>query len=309
MKSYLGWKIDYRTPPGEPAYAAPDSVSWRIFANPVALAIGGVAAVLLEFADPRIRSGVWDHSTFRTDPVGRSRRTATAAMVGVYGPASAARRVIQGVNNMHARIGGATPSGEPYTALDAGLLDWVQATAAYGFLTAYDRFVQPVSEADRIRFYEEAEPVAHLYGVSNPVHSPAEFDARLEQRLPRFEPHPVNTEFLAIIKSGSAVRAVPKSLQSSLAHASVSILPPSVRGILQLGADYDLSPMARTALQSAGRLASRIPVPRSPPADAATRLGLPWTFAWKIPAAQRRILRDKARADTPVSTLPGTAGE
>jgi len=210
---------------------------------------------------------------------------------------------------MHARIHGTTPSGEPYTALDAGLLDWVQATAAYGFLTAYDRFVEPVCEADKVRFYEEAGPVAQLYGVSKPVRSPANFDARLKQRLPCFEPHPINTEFLAIIKTGSAVRAVPKSLQSSLANASVSILPPAVRDILQLGPDYDLSPMARTALQSAGKLASRIPVPRSPPADAATRLDLPWSFAWKSHEAQQRILRDKAKAGTPVSTLPGTAGE
>ena len=80
MKSYLGWKIDYTVPAGEPAFAAPDSMSWRVFKNPIALAIGGVAAVLLEFADARIRSGVWDHSVFKTDPIGRSQRTGTAAM-------------------------------------------------------------------------------------------------------------------------------------------------------------------------------------------------------------------------------------
>ena len=75
IKSYLGWKVDYLNPPGEPAFAGPDSVSWQVFKNPIALAIGGVAAVLLEFADARIRSGVWDHSVFKTDPIGRSKRT------------------------------------------------------------------------------------------------------------------------------------------------------------------------------------------------------------------------------------------
>lgn len=48
--------------------------------NPIALAVGGVAAVLLEFADARIRSGVWDHSTYKVDPIGRSKRTGVAAM-------------------------------------------------------------------------------------------------------------------------------------------------------------------------------------------------------------------------------------
>ncbi|MEZ6012365.1 MAG: oxygenase MpaB family protein, partial [Hyphomonas sp.] len=129
LKSYLGWKVDFLNPPGEPAFAGPDSVSWQVFKNPIALAIGGVAAVLLEFADARIRSGVWDHSVFKTDPIGRSKRTGTAAMVGVYGPQAAARRVIQGVTNMHSKVQGTTPSGEAYKALDVELLDWVSATA------------------------------------------------------------------------------------------------------------------------------------------------------------------------------------
>ena len=46
-----------------------DSVAWRVFRNPVALFVGGVTAVILELAEPRVRSGVWDHTTFRTDPL------------------------------------------------------------------------------------------------------------------------------------------------------------------------------------------------------------------------------------------------
>src|SRR5262245_28552852 len=86
IESYLGWKVDFANPPGAAAFCAPDSISWRVFKNPVALSVGGVAAVLLEFADARIRSGVWDHSTYKQDPIGRSQRTGMAAMVGVYGP-------------------------------------------------------------------------------------------------------------------------------------------------------------------------------------------------------------------------------
>ena len=105
MNTYLGWKIDFAHPVGEAALVDdPGSVQWRVFKNPIALAVGGVAAVLMEFADARIRSGVWDHSTYKVDPIGRSQRTGVAAMVGVYGPASAARRVIQGVTNMHTRV-------------------------------------------------------------------------------------------------------------------------------------------------------------------------------------------------------------
>jgi uncharacterized protein (DUF2236 family) len=52
-------------PAGEPALAAPDSVSWRVFKNPVSLFVGGVTAVILELAEPRVRTGVWEHSSFR----------------------------------------------------------------------------------------------------------------------------------------------------------------------------------------------------------------------------------------------------
>jgi len=199
MTSYLGWKIDFANPPGAPAFFAPDSMQWRIYKNPIALGIGGIAAVLLEFADPRIRSGVWDHSTYKADPIGRSKRTGVAAMVGVYGPKNAAERVIAGVTNMHKRVGGETPSGRAYQALDVELLDWVAATAAYGFCTAYARFVAPLTLAEQDRFYREGATVGRLYGAQNPILSTADFDAMLARLAPGFEAHPIVTEFLDII--------------------------------------------------------------------------------------------------------------
>ena len=82
-------------------------------------------------------------------------------------------------------------------------IDWVSATAAYGFLTAYDRFVSPVSEADKTRFYQEGEPIARLYGVENPIRSTADFMAMMETLSPRFEAHPIVDEFLGIISRQS----------------------------------------------------------------------------------------------------------
>lgn len=290
MESYLGWKVDFRNPPGAPAFAGPDSVSWRVFKNPVALGVGGVAAVLLEFADARIRSGVWDHSTYKVDPIGRSQRTGMAAMIGVYGPQAAARRVIQGVSNMHARVKGQTPSGESYGALDVELLDWVSATAGWGFLNAYDRFVAPLAEEEKLRFYAEGEPVGRLYGVQAPLSSDAHFNAMLEKLLPRFEPHPIVFEFLDIFQSGGGAMGLPKSLRRAMARGAVSMLPPAVRTRLELGEAYDLSPLQRTALRSVGALAERIPIAGAPPAQACQRLGLPADFLYRSRAAQTRLL-------------------
>lgn len=289
-RTYLGWKVDYTEPPGEPAFAGPDSVSWQVFKNPVTLAIGGICAVLLEFADARIRSGVWDHSVFKTDPIGRSKRTGTAAMVGIYGPQAAARRVIQGVTNMHARVSGTTPAGEAYTALEPELLDWVSATASYGFLFAYDRFVSPLSEAEKARFFAEGEVVAGLYGVQQKIGSAEDFTAMMQARLPRFEPHPINTEFLSIMKSGRAAPGMPKGLQSAVVNAAVEILPPVIRERLGLAAEYDLSPAGRFAVRSMARIAENVPDTMGPPAQACQRLGLPRTFLWKNQAERARLL-------------------
>ncbi|ABI78368.1 conserved hypothetical protein [Hyphomonas neptunium ATCC 15444] len=302
-KTYLGWKVDYTTPPGEAALIAPDSITWQVFKNPVALAIGGVCAVLLEFADARIRSGVWDHSVFKTDPIGRSKRTGTAAMVGTYGPASAARRVIQGVTNMHARVKGETPSGESYRALDPELLDWVSATAAYGFLMAYHRFVRPLTEDEMNRFFAEGEAVARLYGVQEPLRSVEHFNCMMARLLPRFEPHPINTEFLGIMKSGRAAPGVPKGLQSALVHAAVDILPKQVRERLKLGAEYDLSPLGRLTVKSMAAIAERTPDLNGPPAQASERIGLPRSFVWKS-ETQRRRLVEAARTASMAKEAP-----
>ena len=288
--TYQGWKVDFANPVGAPALQSPDSVHWRVFKNQIALGIGGVAAVLMEFADPRIRSGVWDHSTYKADPIGRSMRTGIAAMVGCYGPADAARQVIAGVNRMHVRVKGVTPGGEAYKAMDTELLDWVAATAAYGFVTAYDRFVAPLSDADKARYFRDGATIGRLYGARVIPASAAEFMAMMEQLSPRFEPHAINTEFLDIIQSGKAAPGTPKFLHRALGRAAVSILPPLVRQKLALGPQYDLKLSDRIALQLVGRLAERRPDLSSPACQSSVRLGLPADFLYRSPAVQKRLL-------------------
>src|SRR6267142_2769335 len=77
--------IDFSRPTSEAGLVSPDSVSWRVFKNPLSLFIGGVTAVIMELAEPRVRTGVWEHTTFRLNPIRRLRRTGLAAMVTVYG--------------------------------------------------------------------------------------------------------------------------------------------------------------------------------------------------------------------------------
>src|SRR6202789_2581451 len=143
-----GPAIDFSQPPGEAALLACDSVSWRIFKNPIALFIGGLGAVILDLAEPAVRTGVWEHSSFRKNPVGRLQRTGSAAMVTIYGARSIALPMIAGVVRMHAKVAGKTPAGASYRASDAPLLAWVHTTAAFGIAEAYSRYVEPLSRAE-----------------------------------------------------------------------------------------------------------------------------------------------------------------
>src|SRR6266481_6382847 len=88
------FSADFLRPAGEAALVSPDSVSWRVFKNPLSLFIGGVATVILELAEPRVRTGVWEHTTFRVDPMRRLRRTGLAAMVTIYAARSIAEAMI-----------------------------------------------------------------------------------------------------------------------------------------------------------------------------------------------------------------------
>src|SRR5205085_5291207 len=110
--------IDFSRPLGEAALLSPESVSWRVFKNPLSLFIGGVTAVIMELAEPRVRTGVWEHTTFRVNPMRRLRRTGLAAMVTIYAARSIVEAMIARVRRMHESVAGTTPSGEVYCAND-----------------------------------------------------------------------------------------------------------------------------------------------------------------------------------------------
>lgn len=273
--------VDFMQPLGEPALAAPDSVSWRVFKNPVALYIGGIAAVLLELAEPRVRSGVWDHTTFRTDPLARMKRTGLAAMVTVYGARSVAEQMIHGITKLHARVRGETPDGRSYRALEPELMNWVQATASFGFLQAYHRFVTPLSAADRDRFYAEAGPGSRLYGAPGAPADEAQLQAFFDAMLPQLEASAIVFEFLDIMRRTRALPWLLQPMQSLYLSAAVSLLPVPVRSRLGLGSDYNLKDWQSRLIRLSGTLADHVVLREAPPAQACRRLGLSADYLYK----------------------------
>ncbi len=270
-----GQAIDFGRPLGEAALADPASVSWRIFKNPVSLFIGGVAAVILELAEPRVRTGVWEYTGFRTDPARRIRRTGLAAMVTVYGPRSTAEAMIAEVRRLHERVRGTTPAGEPYHANDPELLNWVQATAAFGFAGAYHAYVAPLSAADRNRYYNEGQPSAALYGATGAPASEAEVSALFESMRGRLEPSPVLFEFLDIVRKAPVLPMPLRLAQPLFVAAAVSLTPAWTRRILTLPDAFCLRSWQEVMVKRAGAAADRIVLQSSPAVQSCLRMGLP----------------------------------
>jgi uncharacterized protein (DUF2236 family) len=264
---------DFLQPAGEAALLAADSVSWRVFANPVALLVGGVAAVLLELAEPRVRSGVWEHTSFRTAPLPRLQRTGYAAMMTVFGARSRTEAMIRAINAGHARVAGRTPAGVPYRADDVELLTWVHATATFGFLQGYVTCVRPLGAAERDAFYVENQASAYLYGVPSPPGSERALAALFDQMRPLLEPSAIVLEFLAIMRAMPLLPGPLRPLQGLLLRAAVQTLPVDVLERLGLaGADWRLAPWQRRLVRTLGRAADRLDLPTLPAQLARRRL-------------------------------------
>jgi uncharacterized protein (DUF2236 family) len=217
----------------EAALVSPNSVSWRVFKNPLSLFIGGVAAVIMELAEPRVRTGVWEHTTFRVDPIRRLRRTGLAAMVTIYGARSKAEATIARVRQMHDSVAGYTPEGEAYRANDPELLNWVQGTAAYGFLQAYHKYVRPLSASERDRYYAEGTLAASLYGASAST-SEAALEMRFEAMSDRLQRSDIVFEFLAIMRAAPILPLPLRPVQLLLIRAAVDLTPPWLQTIVGL---------------------------------------------------------------------------
>jgi uncharacterized protein (DUF2236 family) len=263
--------FDFSQPPGEPALAPHDGVLWQVFANPVSLFIGGVAAVLLELAEPSVCAGVWGHGGFRHNPVMRLRRTGFAAMMTVYGPRTAAERLIARVVRMHGHVQGTTADGTAYRANDPRLLDWVHATATFGFVQAYDRYVRPMPAADKDRAYAEGVPAARLYGGTGTLHSWDGWEALLAATAPGLAGSDVLAEFLHLVGAAPIVPAPLRALQRLLVRAAVEIVPEPVRSLPQLRG-HGLRRGEGTLVRALARGVVLLPLGDVPAVQAARRL-------------------------------------
>jgi len=151
------------------AAPGPASISRQINREVVVVA-GWGRAILLQLAHPAVAAGVHHHSSFRGSLLAglRRLRSTVGAMLSItFGDTEQVIAAAAGINAIHDRVNGrvSTGAGATYSAHDPELQRWVHATLLDSLVMAYERFVAPLTQAERDRHCAEAAIMEPLLGM------------------------------------------------------------------------------------------------------------------------------------------------
>lgn len=144
----------------------PDSVTWRVHADPSML-LGGFRSLLLQAVHPLVMAGFDANSVFRSDPWGRLRRTGEFIATTTYGTRAEAESAGSRLRRRHARLtGGVEPeTGRAYRVDDPDLLRWVHCTEVESFLSTYRRSGGALAAGEGDQYVSEMRTAARLVGL------------------------------------------------------------------------------------------------------------------------------------------------
>ncbi len=169
-------------------FFGPDSVSWRVHADP-AFSVGGIRALLLQALHPVAMDGVARFSTaFATDPWARLTRTAEYVATLTFGTRRDALRSVRRVRGMHrGNTAVEETTGRRYAVDDADLLLWVHCCEVDSLLSVARRAGVPLTDEDADRYVAEQVTAAVLIGceADDVPASEAELAAYLERTRPQ----------------------------------------------------------------------------------------------------------------------------
>jgi uncharacterized protein (DUF2236 family) len=229
----------------------PDSVIWRVHGDVVTMMIGGVASLFMQMLHPSVLAGVWDHSNFREDALGRLRRTARFIAVTTYGERSQAEAAIARVRRIHEAIGGTLPDGTPYRATDPAALAWVHATESWCFLEAWLRYGDPhMSLADRDAYFAQAAQIGRALGADPVPEIHAAARLYIEQQRPSLEASPRAHEVARFLIERKATRASLGPVQAMVFAAAIDLLPLWARDMHGFATPVVSRPLVRAAAGS-----------------------------------------------------------
>jgi uncharacterized protein (DUF2236 family) len=161
------------TRPHDGGLFGPESVTWRVHSH-LSVLVGGFRSLLLQSLHPLAMAGVADHSRYRSDPLGRLRRTGAFIATTTFGNTQEAEEAVRAVRRVHLRVKGTAPDGRTYAANDPDLLAWVHYVEVESFLEAYNRLGPGLSRDDGDRYVVEMSALGRRLGVCYEVGGAAE---------------------------------------------------------------------------------------------------------------------------------------
>lgn len=213
----------------------PGSVIRRVHSDVTVMMIGGVAALLLQMLHPAALAGIWDHSAFRKDMVGRLRRTARFIAITTFADQREALASIARVKAIHARVRGSLPDGAAYSASDPELLAWVHACEAWCFLEAWRRYGDPaMSLQDKNAYVSQSGRVAALLGAEPVPATRAELVALIDATKVRLRADERTKEACRIVVDPPGLSLSARSVHRLLTNAAIGLLPHWARGMHDL---------------------------------------------------------------------------
>lgn len=232
----------------------PDSACWKVHGDLTSMMVGGIAALYLQMLHPGALAGVWDHSDFRKDMLGRLKRTARFIAGTTYGDRAEAQGLIDRVRGIHAQVTGTLPDGRPYAADDPALLTWVHVAEVSAFLAAYLRYVDPAFPAeDQDRYYHETAEIARRLGATDVPEDRAAVAAYLEAVRPQLR-HDLRTRAVAAaLASAPAPSAAAAPAMAAAFDAARDLLPAWAAELHGFRLSAPRRAVARAGVQTLGR--------------------------------------------------------
>lgn len=167
------------------SFLAPDSVSWRVQADPAAI-VGGLSALFLQALHPLAMAGVFEHSSYDADFWPRFQRTAQYVTTVNFGTVDEAHGAAGRVRRIHEFVQGIDPvTGQQYSAGSPELITWVHVTEVHGFVTAVQRAGLGLSPTEIDQYYSEQVSIAQLLGATQVPASRDEVDQYLQEMRPK----------------------------------------------------------------------------------------------------------------------------
>lgn len=217
---------------GDPGLFGPGSVTWEVMGDPATF-IGGIRALMIQAAHPEVVAGVRDHSTYRTDPLGRLSRTSNYVTATSYGAMPEVERAIAEVRRAHRPVRGRSHRDVAYTAGTPRFGAWVHNSLTDSFLAANQAYGRRrLTDVEADRFVREQAEIGRMLDA-DPIPVTASELTRWVAEHPDVGPSPGMVEAMEFLES-PPLDPVVKVGYVVLAKAAVAIIPDRLRQVLDV---------------------------------------------------------------------------